>query len=108
MKFKILHLNQPITKEKLLCDFLDGREANTKIGNHIGTPFDLQSRVPQGSVLSLTLLTTYTRDIPKPSKGFNLCYADDITRVVGYHGRSKEVTNKITAKEITINKFGEN
>ena len=109
MKFKLLQLNLPLTIEKILCDFLDDRTAQIKINNHTGPKFEIQTGVPQGSVLSPTLFTIYTNDAPPPLKGENITYADDITQIIGYKGKSKQMINRITQKEIIrINKFEDN
>ena len=106
LKYKILQLNLPITLEKLLCDFLDDRTAQIKIQNYKGTTINLHSGVPQGSVISPTLFTIYTNDIPPTRQGTNIMYADDITQITGYQGKSKKMINSITEKEIKIiNKF---
>ena len=106
LKYKILQLNLPITLEKLLCDFLDDRTAQIKIQNHKSTTIHLHSGVPQGSVISPTLFTIYTNDIPPTKQGTNIIFADDITAITGYQGKSKKMINSITEKEIIIvNKF---
>lgn len=102
LKYKILHLGLPITYEKLLCDFLDDRKARIKVGNFMGNSFQLRCGVPQGSVLSPTLFITYTRDLPTPRTGRNISYADDITQIIGYGGKSKEIMNRKTENEIEI------
>ena len=100
LKYKILHLKLPITIEKLLCDFLDDRYAKIKIDNFTGPKFELQTGVPQGSVLSPTLFTIYTSDIPTTQIGVNIAYADDITQIFGYAGKSKEMLNRRTERGI--------
>lgn len=106
LKYKLLQLNIPITIEKLLCDFLDDRSAQIKIKNYTGQIIHLHSGVPQGSVLSPTLFTIYTSDIPQPRHGINIAYADDITQITGYPGKSKNMIKLITEREIkTVNEF---
>lgn len=106
LKHKILQLGLPTIYEKLLCDFLDDRQARIKVGTYIGEYFNLGCGVPQGSVLSPTLFVIYTRDHPPPITGQNISYADDITQVVGYPGKSKEMMNLRTQREIkSINDY---
>ena len=91
LKYKLLHLRLPEILERLLCDFLDDRVARIKIGSILGDSFDLKCGVPQGSVLAPTLFTIYTRDTPTSLTGYNISYADDITQIVPYPGKSKEM-----------------
>ena len=86
LKHKLLHLNLPPTIETLLCDFLDDRTAQIKIKEYIGSPLEIETGVPQGSVLSPTLFTIYTKDINPPRQGTNVIYADDVTQIIGYPG----------------------
>lgn len=61
MKYKILQLDLPVILVKLLYDFLDDRPARVRLGTYLGESFDLTCGVPEGSVLSSTLFTLYTR-----------------------------------------------
>ena len=56
LKFKILHLELPSIVERILCSFLDDRTAQIKMYGMLSDRFQLRSSVPQGSVLSPTLL----------------------------------------------------
>lgn len=100
LKFKLLHLGLPDISEKILCDFLDDRKARVKVGTHLGENFTLSCGVPQGSVLSPTLFIIYTKDLPSPIIGQNIVYADDITQIIGYEGKSKTIMNLRTEREI--------
>ena len=87
-------------------DFLDDRNAKIKVNNFIGPKFELHTGVPQGSVISPTLFTIYTRDIPLPQTGINIAYADDVTQISGYQGKSKGMLNKRTERQIiALNNF---
>ena len=108
LKFKIQQLRLPLSTEKFLSDFLSDRTASIKIKSYTGPPFALNSGVPQGSVLSPTLYTIYTNDIELPIRHLNIMYADDITQITGYPGRSKNMLNRQTERAITtINRFEE-
>ena len=106
LKFKMLHLGLPAHVERLLCDFLADRTARIGVGGHTGPAFPLQTGVPQGSVLSPTLYTVYTRDCPSSVAGINIQYADDVTQIIFYAGRSREMANARTAREVSrINEY---
>ena len=108
LKYKILHLGLPIITEQLLCDFLDDREASIKINHFQGAPFPLDCGVLQGSALSPTLFITYTKNLPPPRQSLNISYADDITQVIGYPGKSKNMINRKTEREINnVNEYEE-
>ena len=106
IKYKILHLKLPTIIEKILCDFLVYHTASIRIKNHVGPPFNLSYGVPQGSVISPILYTIYTNDIENSMRNLNICYADDISQVVAYHGKSKKNMNLLTEREInTVNHY---
>ena len=57
--------------------------------------------MPQGSSLSPTLYTIYTYDIPPPAIDcLNIQYADDITQVISYAGKSRAMMANRTRREI--------
>ncbi len=64
LKYKLLQLGIPYLLEKVLCTFLDNRRARISTDNEISNNINLLSGVPQGSVLSVTLYTLYTNDLP--------------------------------------------
>lgn len=106
LKYKIQHLQFPTSLEKFLSDFLSDRTASIKVENHTGRPFDLNCGVPQGSVLSPTLYTIYTNDIENSNLYLNILYADDITQIIGYPGKSKNMINRQAERAISsINSF---
>ena len=51
-------------------------------------------------MLSPTLFTIFTNDTPLPTRGHNITYADDVTQIIGYAGRSKEISRRQTATAI--------
>lgn len=100
LKYKILGLGLPVILKKLLCNFLDGRSARIKLESFLGDSFDIRCGVPQGSVLSPTLFILYTNDAPAAGRGINLSYADDVTHISGYPGRSREIARRQIAAQI--------
>ena len=106
LKYKLLNLGLPTITEKLLCDFLDGREARIRLDSYLGPTFQTTCGVPQGSVLSPTLFIIYTRDTPQSLRGLNISYADDITQVINYEGKSKHLMNARTREEVErVNRY---
>ena len=97
---QILHLGLPESIERLLCNFLDNKKVRVKMETVLGDSSDLKCGVPQGSVLSPTLFIIYTRDTPTSHTGINISYADDITQIVPYPGKSKEMFRHRTQREI--------
>ena len=102
LKYKILQLGLPANIEKLLCKFLDGRNARLRVGQHTGETFPLMSGVPQGSVLSPTLYIIYTSDTPPPTRIGNedIMYADDITQITTHQGKSRALQVDNTRREL--------
>ena len=106
LKYKIAHMNIPRCFKALLCNFLDDRSAKIQIGHHLGEEFQLKSGVPQGSCLSPTLYNLYVADLGTLRNGNYIQYADDITQIIRYEGRSKEMCKRKTEAAIEeVNKY---
>ena len=87
--------------EKILCNFLDDRTAQIKMKNKLSEKFTLSSGAPQGSILSPTMYIFYTSDMPAPGGGVtNVLFADDVTQLIEYHHRSKQMTARRTERAI--------
>lgn len=85
LRYKICtKFNFPRPLQKLLCNFLHNRKMQIRFCNHLSEKFRLNAGVPQGSVLSPTLFTMYTNDMPGPRHPHSLTlqYADDVTTLV--------------------------
>ena len=99
-KYKLLRLNMPPILEKTLCNFLNNRTAKIIIGNDNSNNIILQNGVPQGSVLSPTLYSLYTNDLPSCGPGcLDTIFADDITQVITSPSKSKLMIKRKVEKE---------
>ena len=78
-----------------------------RIGEYVGEEFGLESGVPQGGCLSPTLFNFYTHDMPNAEReNVNVVYADDVTQIIRYRGRSKNMLRLETQREIgKINEY---
>ncbi len=107
LKYKLLTLQLPSILEKILCNFLDNRKGKINIGKEYNREIRLLSGVPQGSVLSLTLYTLFTNDLPPPEHGcLDTMYADDVTQIITSASKSKLMIKLKVERNIeSINKF---
>ena len=65
--------------------------AQIRLDKQLSDKFPLESRVPQGSILSPTLYTFYTSDMPPPGAGStDMLFADDLTQIIEHHHRSRK------------------
>ncbi len=89
---------------------MDNRTATISIGNEISNNINLLSGVPQGSVLSPTLYTLYTNDIPDAGPGCLVTmYADDVTQVITTPSKSRNMMKIKAEREIErINRYEKN
>ena len=103
LKYKLTDLGLPIIYEKILCDFLDDRSASILINEYKGPSFEINCGVPQGSSLSPTLYIIYIRDLPRPGPGcMNIAYADDISQIITYPGKSRNMMARRAEREISL------
>jgi len=101
LKFKILQYNFPNILEKVLCNFIDNRHAKIKIDNHIGPPINLESGVPQGSILSPGLFLMFTNNLPPSGPGcVDVIFADDITQIITHPSKSTNIMGRRVVREI--------
>ena len=83
LMYKMINMNLPIPFTRLLSNFLTGRTASVKINEYVGPPIPLLSGTPQGAILSPTLYTIMTRDMPPATYYHNyIMYADDVTQII--------------------------
>ena len=77
---KLLYTRIPGTINKFIANYMKGHTAYTTYINHASSQRQFKIGVPQGSVLSPTLLNIYTADIPLPRAPIQvMVYTDDIT-----------------------------
>ena len=77
---KLLQTNIPGTIIKFFANYFKGHTANTTYRNQTFSQRQFKAGVPQGGVLSPTLLNIYTTDIPPLRAPIHvMAYADDIT-----------------------------
>ncbi len=107
MKYKLLTLQLPSIPEKILCNFLDNRKTKINIGKEYSREIRLLSGVPQGRVLSPTVYTLFTNDLPPPEHGcLDTMYADDVTQIIISPSKSKLMIKLKIERDIErINKF---
>lgn len=107
LKYKILKTTLPPYIKQILCDYLTDRLIYIQIGNFLGPPFEIESGVPQGGCLSPTLFIFYTSDMPQPTPYSEyVAFADDVTQIVAYPGKSRELLSVHTKNAIeNINNY---
>ena len=84
LRYKLCNnFNFPPLISKLLCSYLDDRKLKLKFCGKISDTLRMFAGVPQGGILSPTLYTLYTSDIPDTyyRDSLTLMYADDCTHL---------------------------
>ena len=77
---KLLQTNIPAKIMKFIANYIKGRKAYTTYRNHTSIQRQFRTGVPQGGVISPTLLNIYTEDLPPPRAPVQvMSYTDDIT-----------------------------
>ena len=85
----------------MVMSYVSNRTAQIRIGNHMGNKFNLESGVPQGGILSPTLLIPYTSDIPRAGPNSeDVIFADAITQVIQNIDGDQEQLKIDTEREI--------
>ena len=109
LQYKIINQEElPDLLKKIICSFTNGRTAQIRINATIGPIFQLQSGVPQGSILSPSLFIFFTHDLPLPHSDLNtdVIFADDVTQVVEYRGNdSEELAVQIEREIVRVNEY---
>ncbi|KAF9746902.1 putative RNA-directed DNA polymerase from transposon X-element, partial [Nosema granulosis] len=99
--YKMLNNNLPDELIRITNHYLDRRKARIRIRDYVGKEFQLGSGVQQGGCLSPALFNFYTHDVPEASgENVNLIYADDITQIVRYRGKSERIFAQKNIREI--------
>ena len=78
--------------------------ATIRIGNLLGTPFHLESGVPQGACLSPSLFNFYVSDLPDtlPDTDY-VQYADDVTQIIS--GKHIESGPKLAHIQLNVSSY---
>ena len=77
---KLLQTNIPGTIIKFITNYIKGRKVYTTYRNHTSRQRQFKTGVPQGGVLSPTLVNIYTSDLQPLGEPVQvMAYADDIT-----------------------------
>ena len=77
---KLLQTNIPGTILKFIANYIKGRKSYTTYRNHTSRQRQFKTGVPQGGILSTTLINIRTSNIPPPSAPVQvMAYAYDIT-----------------------------
>lgn len=100
LKYKLCQLEMPRSFTALLCNFLDGRKAIIQVGDHQTEPFQINCGVPQGSAIAPTLYSYYTSDLGDLPHCNYVIYADDVTQIIKYPGKSKHFLKLYTERAI--------
>ena len=100
---KINRSQLPSATARWLSCYLRGRQAKTCFRGVRSTPRKVNTGVPQASKLSLSLLSFYIADMPRPTDPVKrVCYADDLTVwASGVNIPDQEVSLNNYLKEIT-------
>ena len=87
--------NIPGTIIKFIANYIQGHKSYSTYRNHTSRQRQFKTGVPQGGVVSLTLLNIYTSDLPPPSAPIQvMSYADDIT-ITSTHTSTSEAKKYI-------------
>ena len=103
LKYKLLATDLPDYLKRTLCSYYNGQNCTYKLDDYIGPTFALRSGVPQEGCLSPRLFSFYTHDIPEDTvtHAKYITYAEDITQMVPYTGKSRHMHAYRTTRTIT-------
>lgn len=92
--YKLIKFKIPLSYIKLLNSYLSNRKYQVSIKDSLSNIRNIQSGVPQGSILGPLLYIIYTADIPKDKNTKLYLYADD-TAIFAQGNLTKSITCKI-------------
>lgn len=74
---KLIELNFPDSQIHFINSYLKNRKFSVKVGNTLSKEMDIQSGVPQGSIVGPKLYIIYANDCPTHPEVMSGIYADD-------------------------------
>jgi hypothetical protein len=75
--YKLSELKLSITLIKLISSLISLRKFKVSVEGEVSTPRDIQTELPQGSILFLTLYSIYINDMPQTRGVYLGLFADD-------------------------------
>ena len=91
--YKLYQLEVPDSLVLILRDYLTDRSFRYRVEGALSSPHPIRAGVPQGSVLSPTLYSLYTNDIPRTPRVKLALFADDTA--LYYSGRNRCLASKV-------------
>lgn len=98
--YKLHSMGVPDGLVHIIRDYLTDRTFRYRVEGTLSSPHPLHSGVPQGSVLSPTLFSLYTSDIPHPPNVELALFADDTALYTSHSNQS--VLTKLLQKAANI------
>lgn len=102
--YKLMNTRIPIYLTRLLYNYCNDRKARVRVGATMSTTIDLETGVPQGSVLGPKLFLYYINDTPVGHNSTLAMYADD-TAILSNSFHPDVANKKIQIHNRTLENF---